>query len=865
MLPLYLLAIFVPLVVTLATDTTWRQPRPKPQKLSCDPDQPSCDCLCKCTQKKGGRKVKCDNKSLLYVPQDLPEDTVSLSLSVNRIQTIEKNAFVKLSELTFLKLTHNKIIALDDGAFNGLGKLIELRLEFNKRIALNSKILAPLKRLRTLRLSKSENALISSDAFLNTSLLESLDASYCGLRDISFLRSLRNSKLKEIVLNGNNVGNLTQNLFEGLTSGPKGLNLAMSDSGIRHIENATFASIKELTSLNLSYNDIAGSFPNALYGLYNLKTLRLSHVGLNNSVRWDVLRPNNTGNATLNELYLADNKMRKIEEGSFEGLGNLMILNLSGNPLPERISKGGFKGLGNLRELYLRDCSELTAFPKFASESENGSKSFTPKLKRLELSFSPVVTLRKIEVFRGLESLEFLDLSQTFVRGLILDSLKNLRTLRLRYSCLHELPHINSTVLKNLEISNNQFYLTKALHGNWTIPNLEVLDIHGNKFDDMTGQDTANFLSMFRNLKRLSMGKMGLFFLEGWIFDNLTKLERLELSFNALGNITARWFKNLKYLKKLEMRDCRIATVNVKSFPSEAFLNQLNSLDLRDNPFSCDCSIQWFLNWSKHHGNQLYMFNRKDYTCASPQWLHRMPLRKFTIPASCYKAYTLLTGLSVAGVAIIVCFFVGLAFFSRYRWHIKYKLFKLKIWFYGRQYEELDGSKYEFDYHVHYDDQDVSWVVNTLIPELEDKRGYRLYIKHRDSSLCQYIIENIRYSIEHSYKTVLCLSNQFTQNPGTQFLLSFIINKLVNEKKNILVCILLEEIQGENLLETLEEVLTEKSYIRLPEDRTEEAMEYFWSRVDEALHLPVITYRNISDQNAPDLPEERRALLQNVC
>nr|WBU98458.1 TLRbeta1 [Lineus ruber] len=868
MLPLRLLAIFYPLVVSLATDTIQGQPKLRPSKRTCYPRQPTCDC-CECTPNLNRTVVNCTCRGILQIPHDFPNCTVKLELQGNKIKTIEKNAFVELSNLRYLDLTGNMLRNINDNAFTGLSKLHTLKLGSNKRIALNAKILAPLKGLMTLKLLKTKNLSITSDAFLHTTSLISLNVGYCNLTNISFLHSLRNShKLDHIYLNRNNLGNLTKDTFKGITIGPKGLFLSLNNSRIRHIENGTFSPIKGLTYLDLSNNSIASSFPGALCGLINLQQLRLSSVGLNNSGifkdMWQQLQPNTTVNASLTKLYLVGNELKKIQDESFKGLGNLEVLNLSCNPFPERISKGGFRGLDNLRQLYLQGCSELTTFPKFFSE--NGTESFTPKLTNLSLSGSPVVTLQKIDVFRGLESLKTLDLSQTFVRGLKLDLLTNLETLRLRYSCLDELPFINSSVLKRLEIANNQFYITKELHGNWTIPNLDVLDIHGNKFDNMVGQDTANFLSMFPNLKTLQMGKMGLFFLKDCIFDNLTKLEKLELSFNALGNIPARWFKNLKHLKTLEMRDCRIATVNEKSFPSVEFLNQVTHLDLRNNPFSCDCSMKWFLNWSKYHNNRLVNYNQhKDYTCASPPTLHGLPIKNFTIPQSCYKAYTLLTGLSAAGVAVLICFFSGLALLGRYRWHIKYKLFKLKIWYYGSQYEEVDGSKYEYDYHVHYDDEDVTWVLNTLIPELETKRRYRLYIKHRDSPLCEYIIENIRYSIEHSYKTVLCLSNKFTRNPGTQFLLSFIINKLVNEKKNILVCILLEEIEGENLLDTLEEVLTERNYIRLPEDRTEEAMEYFWTLVDQALHVPVIPYRNVSLQNAPDMPEERLALLKNVC
>jgi Leucine-rich repeat (LRR) protein len=865
--PLHLLTILI--IQSLAKDVPRHEPGQKDPKLTCDPNHPKVGSCCGHTHNKKGTTIQCVGKDLKAVPIDLPEDTIYLKLRFNRITTIKNNTFAKLSKLTFLDLTQNFISSLEENGFNGLGELEELRLGENKCIVLTSNTLAPLKSLKILKFSKNENLSIDNDVFQHSSSLETLDAGYCGLRNISFLRSLRNShNLSHIFLDGNNLGNLTKDLFDGLVS--KGLYLNLNGSEITHIENGTFSVIKKVTHLDLTNNDIGESFPGVLYGLHNMKILSLANIGLRNPVifcqMWDYLRPNKSVEASLIKLNLAANRLKKIQDNNFAGLGNLQYLNLSDNPLTERISKGGFRGLANLNQLHLRHCTDLTSFPKFAPE--NGTDSFTPVLRYLSLAWSPVVTLRKSEVFKGLESLNYLDLSHTFVRGIILDSLKHLETLHLQYCSVDELPKINSTTLIRLYISNNEFFLENKMHQNWIVPNLEILELDGNKFNNMSGEDTMNFFSIFPKLKTLTMGKMGLYFLKEEIFDKMPNLEDLDLSSNPLGsNLTSRWFKSLKKLKKLEMRDCQITTITKENFPSDTkFLEQLKHLDLRNNPFNCDCTIQWFYDLIKEDRIHLSPSNKaKGYTCKSPQVLNGSPLMKFQIPDHCHKAYQLLLSLSLSGVSILVTFFIGLALLSRYRWHIKYKLFKLKVWYYGSQYEELDGSKYKYDFHVHYDDDDLPWVQETLIPELEDKRGYRLYIKDRDSRLCEYICENICYSIENSYKTILCISNQFTRNAWSQFLLNLVIEKLVNEKKNILVCILLEEIEGENLLETLKGILTEKSYIKLPEDRTEEAMEYFWSCLDEALHIPVIPHHNDSNDLTPGLANENQPLLQNVC
>ncbi|KAJ8003883.1 hypothetical protein DPEC_G00153020 [Dallia pectoralis] len=80
-----------------------------------------CPRSCHCSE-RNGVIVQCVSRNLDRIPRDLPEDTVTLLLSSNRISHIPSQAFKNLRRLRELDLSQNHIESIDSGAFLGVSE-----------------------------------------------------------------------------------------------------------------------------------------------------------------------------------------------------------------------------------------------------------------------------------------------------------------------------------------------------------------------------------------------------------------------------------------------------------------------------------------------------------------------------------------------------------------------------------------------------------------------------------------------------------------------------------------------------------------------------------------------------------------------
>ncbi|KAM6442017.1 adhesion G protein-coupled receptor A1 [Liasis olivaceus] len=125
------------------------------------PDLVVDSCLCTAERSKGpGRqtlriKVVCSGGELAETlhPSLLPNRTVSLILSNNKILWLKNNSFIGLRSLERLDLKNNLISSIEPGAFYGLSELKRLDLSNNRIGCLTSEIFVGLKNLHKLNLS----------------------------------------------------------------------------------------------------------------------------------------------------------------------------------------------------------------------------------------------------------------------------------------------------------------------------------------------------------------------------------------------------------------------------------------------------------------------------------------------------------------------------------------------------------------------------------------------------------------------------------------------------------------------------------------------------------------------------------------
>ncbi|XP_053190433.1 toll-like receptor 3 [Scomber japonicus] len=352
----------------------------------------------------------------------------SLDLSSNGMGKIENGSFQWLSRLQTLILAENNIKHLTKGTFEGLKSLKKLSLSkaLVKSHTSSTPIIddfsfQPLSTLESLILQRTSVRDLTEHTFTGLTSLTELDmswSSYSSLKNLTkkTLASLAGSPLRVLNLTAtaivqinpgafSNLGNLTTLLldfnyikqtltgkeFEGLgqiqeihlSNNRQSVNLNSTSfvnvPSLRVLtlgksltvsaldkDPSPFRSLSNLTSLDLSNNNIANMRENLLDGLVNLKVLKLQH---NNLARlWKSANPGGPvlflkGTQSLLSLQLDSNGLDEIPEEALKGLSNLHDLSVANNLL-NSLKDSIFDDLSSLKVLRLQKNFITTVRPE---------------------------------------------------------------------------------------------------------------------------------------------------------------------------------------------------------------------------------------------------------------------------------------------------------------------------------------------------------------------------------------------------------------------------------------------------------------------------------------------------------------------
>lgn len=155
---------------------------------------PGCPELCFCSDKYARHFAECSYKELTEVPDGLPPNVTTVSLSANMITMIPLGSFDNVTRVTSLWMAHNKIVSIEQGTLTPLVHLRNFDISHNRIVDFPWQDLQNLTDLQLLKMNHNEMVHLPRDAFSN-------------LKD---LRSLR--------LNNNKFITIAEGTFDGLVS-----------------------------------------------------------------------------------------------------------------------------------------------------------------------------------------------------------------------------------------------------------------------------------------------------------------------------------------------------------------------------------------------------------------------------------------------------------------------------------------------------------------------------------------------------------------------------------------------------------------------------------------------------------------------
>lgn len=316
---------------------------------------------------------------------------------------------------------------------------------------------------------------------------------------------------------------------------------------------AAFNFYNDLEYLDLTHNKLVALETNSFEVQVNLQVLKLSRNQISHVV-------NNTfaGLRNLKVLHLDENILETLPDRVFVYLKNIEELDLTLNRISS-IAPEAFFGLGSLRTLRLRD-NKLTHVP---------TTSWTPLRNLFHLNLGSNI-FRNIpgDVFGPLAALQELVLDSCSVRDVATDAfrgLQHLRMLRLRDNLLTMVP----------------------THAWQHLPGLEEIFLGQNHFDEVR----ANAFAGLARLRVVEIsGAQRLAALRASAFTPNADLRKVVMNHNLrFSVIETGAFDGLPSLRHLSLREDAFRT-----FADDVLAwDELDTLDLRDNPLECNCSLAW--------------------------------------------------------------------------------------------------------------------------------------------------------------------------------------------------------------------------------------------------------------------------------
>ncbi|CAL8262324.1 unnamed protein product [Lota lota] len=589
--------------------------------------------------------------------------------------------------------------------------------------------------------------------------------------------------------------------------------LDLSQNHISNLSSHSIQSMKRLRYLDLTGNYLS-SVPGVLNSLSSLEILYLSDNYIAEVVCLDFL------NLTrLKELYVLGNIISKLDGCVFQNQKDLKVLDLSHNFLLELdnrftinlkklefldLSDNRIKhfGKGDFKSLESLSCLKLNIIEDVHSKIFEGLYNLSLPLQ-MDNILSGLQLLRNLTVYLNIPE-GYKGVDQNYSQNLMnLPSLRNLEIICRGIHCsmpVHVPIHFLK-IMKNLEhLSAENFHLVEA--------------------------DIDTFIST-PQLKSLAIRESGLSDLNPELFQPISKLEVLDLSRNNLKSLDFLAQASMSNLRCLILFENKLTVINHNIFH---FLPALTYLDLSVNPLTCDCSNSGFLLWGLS-SDQTQIANVHRYVCTYPLSERGTMFLDIDLH-SCWMDASFLCYISTTSLVLLTLLTAfGYHFLH---WRLVYAYYRLMALLYDMR-ERKRNKPYRYDAFISYNVHDEAWVHREMLPALEDERGWRLCLHHRDFQPGTSIMENITEAIYGSRKTICVISRHYLESEWCSREIQMASYRLLDEKKDVLILLFLEELPEKQLSPyyRMRKLVRRSTYLSWPQAGRHPGL--FWHNVHRAL------------------------------
>ena len=193
-------------------------------------------------------------------------------------------------------------------------------------------------------------------------------------------------------------------------------------------------------------------------------------------------------------------------------------------------------------------------------------------------------------------------------------------------------------------------------------------------------------------------------------------------------------------------------------------------MNLKGNPFTCNCDLLWFREWID--STSVALPDKESFTCNGPEEWRGKPLLEFTKDKINCTFISVYAFVGSVAIAIFVSVMFGICIYKN-RWRIDLRLYL--FWKRGRhflgnvcgnlQQDQLgviaeNDHGYIYDAYISCSDQDYDWVIRHLLPGIDNGRyednnfggDFKLYFDPRDQEprnvpFCQMHIDYVSMTL----------------------------------------------------------------------------------------------------------------------